>query len=197
MEKADCVQRTLSSDPGEHTQTRKTQPWTSMHIRGARIANEEVNMSGERTPANPSSSSSQSTQRDPHIELPLNQAIDNLVRSVRQQRDQLRQEVSIDSLRRAILCPISTPLPAISVIVAEGSLPEPQSTFVDIVESLSQSVIPTGSLLASDTMFQNRPTAIENNNQPQTSSATSVASVPTRRTNTRQLSGRILSMLLR
>ena len=141
MEKADCAPRTLSSDLGERTRTRKTQPRTSMHIRSARIANKEVNMSGECTPANPSSSSSQSTQHDPSIELPLNQAIDNLVRSVRWQRDQLRREVSIDSLRRAILRPISTPLPAISVIVTEGSLSEPQSTFVDTVESLSQSAI--------------------------------------------------------
>src|SRR6266850_5763038 len=168
-----------------------------MHIRSARIANEGVNMSGERTPANPSSSSSQSTQCNPRIELPLNQAIDNLVRSIRRQRDQLQQEVSIDSLRRAILHPISTPLPAISVIVAEGSLPEPQSTFADIVESLSQSMIPTESSLASDTTSQNRPTAIGNTNQPRTSSATSVASALTRRTNTRQLSGCILSTLLR
>src|SRR6266850_7349099 len=197
MEKADCGQRTLSLDLGERTRTRKTQPWISMHIRSARIANEGVNMSSERTPANPSSSSSQSTQRDPRIELPLNQAIDNLVRSVRWQRDQLRREVSIDSLRQAILRPISTPLPAISVIVTEGSLPEPQSTFADIVESLSQSMIPTGSSLVSDTTSQNRPTTVENNNQPWTSSATSVASVPTRRTNTRQLSGCILSTLLR
>src|SRR6266850_2608112 len=197
MEKADCGQRTLSLDLGERTRTRKTQPWISMHIRSARIANEGVNMSSERTPANPSSSSSQSTQRDPRIELPLNQAIDNLVRSVRWQRDQLRREVSIDSLRQAILRPISTPLPVISVIVAEGSLPELQSTFVDVVESLSQSVIPTGSSLASDTTFQSRPTAIGNTNQPRTSSATSVASAPTRRTNMRQLSGHILSTLLR
>src|SRR6266850_6822577 len=166
MEKADCIQRTLSSDLGECTWVRKTQPWTSMHIRSTRIVNEEINMSGGRTPANPSSSPSQSTQRDPRIELPLNQAIDNLVQSVRWQRDQLQREVSIDSLWRAILCPISTPLPVISVIVAEGSLPELQSTFVDVVESLSQSVIPTGSSLASDTTSQSRPTTVENNNQP-------------------------------
>src|SRR6267142_441413 len=168
-----------------------------MHIRSTRIANEEVNMSGERTPANPSSSSSQSTQRNPRIELPLNQAIDNLVQSVRQQRDQLRQEVSIGSVWRAILHPISTPLPAISVIVAEGSLPEPQNTFADIVKSLSQSEIPTRRSLPSDTTSQNRPTAAGNSNQPRTSYATSVASRPTRRIDMRRLSGCILSMLLR
>jgi len=48
MEKADCSQRMLSSDLGERIQTKKTQPWTGMHIRSAKIASEEVNMSGER-----------------------------------------------------------------------------------------------------------------------------------------------------
>jgi len=90
MEKADCTQRTLSSDLGERTWVRKTQPWTSMHIRSTRIVNEEINMSCGCTPANPSLSPSQSTQHNPRIELPLNQAIDNLGRSVRQQREQLQ-----------------------------------------------------------------------------------------------------------
>jgi len=143
MGKVDCAQRTSSSDLGECTQAKETQPQTSkhplMHIRSARIASEEINMSSGRTPINPSPSSFQSTQHDHRTLLTLSQAIDNLVRSARQQRAQLRQEVSIDSLQRAILHPTSTPLPAISVIVAEGSLVEPQSTFVDTVKSLSQS----------------------------------------------------------
>src|SRR6267142_4175888 len=58
-------------------------------------------------------------------------------------------------------------------------------------------MIPTGSSLALDTTSQNRPTIVGNSNQPRTSSATSVASLPTRRTNMRQLSGHILSTLLR
>src|SRR6267142_917647 len=201
LEKADCGQRTLSSDLGECTRVRKTQPWTSkrppMHIRSARIVNEEINMSGGCTPANPSPSSSQSTQCDHRVPLTLSQAIDNLIQSARQQQDQLRQEVSIDSLWRAILCPMSTPLPAISVIVAEGSLVEPQSTFADTVESLSQSMTQTGSSLASNTISLGRSIAAENTNQPWIPSASSVASASTRRTNMRQLSGHILSTLLR
>jgi len=86
--RTDCVRRTSSSDLGERTKTKKTQPRTGMHIRSARIANEEASMSGERTPANPSSSS-QSTQRDHRTPLSLTQAIDNLVRCARQQRAQL------------------------------------------------------------------------------------------------------------
>ena len=89
MEKADCGRRTLSSDPGERTQTKKTQPWTGMHIRSAKIASEEVNMSGGRTPPNPSLPSSSSTQRDHGTPLTLSQAINNLVNSARQQRAQL------------------------------------------------------------------------------------------------------------
>src|SRR6267142_6150798 len=58
-------------------------------------------------------------------------------------------------------------------------------------------MIPTGSSLALDTTSQNRPTIVGNSNQPRTSSATSVATLPTRRTNTRQLSECILSTLLR
>src|SRR6267142_1710382 len=98
MEKADCAPRTLSSDLGECTQTKKTQPRTSTHIRSARIGNEEINMSGGHTPANPSSPSSQSTQRDHSALLTLTQVIDNLVQRARQLRAQLRQEVSIDLL---------------------------------------------------------------------------------------------------
>src|SRR6267142_1935317 len=121
-----------------------------MHIKSARIADEGVNMSSERMPPNPSLPSS-STPRDSRPSLTLSQAINNLVQSARQQRTQLQREVSIDSLWRAILRPTSTPLPAISVIVAEGSLPEPQSTFADAAKSLSQSMTQTGSSLASNT----------------------------------------------
>src|SRR6267142_261637 len=197
MEKADCGQRTLSSDPGEHTQTKKTQPWTGMHIRSARTASGKDNMSSGCTPPNPSLPPSSSTQHNHGAPLTLSQAINNLVQSARHQRTQLRREVSIDSLRRAILRPTSTPLPAISVIVAEGSLPEPQSTFVDAVESLSRSAIQTGSSSALNTTSPDRSTTAGSTSQPQTSSVTSVATVPTRRTDTRQLSGHILSTLLR
>jgi len=133
MENADCSQRTLSSDPGECTQARKTQPQTSkclpMHIRSARIANEGVNMSGGRTPVNPSSLPSQSSQDNDRTPLTLRQAIDNLIQSARQQRRELQQEVSLDSLWRTIHRSTHTPVPAVSVTVAEGSLVEPQSTF--------------------------------------------------------------------
>jgi len=201
MESTDCSQRTLSLDPKECSQARKTLPQTSkclpMHIRSARIVNEGPNMSSGHTPTNPSPSSSQSTQRDHRAPLTLSQAIDNLVRSARQQRDQLQQEVSIDSLWRAILRPTSTPLPAISVIVTEGSLVEPQSTFADTVKSLSQSTTQMGSSLASNTTSLGRTIAAESTNQPWIPSASSVASASTRRTNTRRLSGHILSTLLR
>ena len=155
-----------------------------MHIRSARIANEEASMSGECTPVNPSSSS-QSTQRSHRTLLTLSQVIDNLVQSARQQRTQLRREVSIDLLRRAILRPTSTPLPAISVIVAEGSLSEPQSTFADTVESLSQSAIRMGSSSVSNTTSLNRSAAAGSPNQPRTSSATTAVTAPTRRTDMR------------
>src|SRR6266850_2170542 len=197
MERADCGQRTLSLDPGERTRTKKTQPWTSMHIRSTKIANEEDDMSGGHTPPNPTSPSSSSTQHNREAPLTLSQAIKQLVHSARQQRAQLWREVSIDSLRRAILHPTSTPLPAISVIVTEGSLPEPQNTFADAVESLSRSTIQTGSSSALNTTPPNRSTAAGSTSQPWTSSATSAATVPSRRTDTRQLSGRILSTLLR
>src|SRR5882672_7872473 len=196
-ERADCGQRTLSLDPGERTQTKETQPWTSMHIRSAKIANEEVNMSGGHTPPNPTSPSSSSAWHTRETPLTLSQAINQLVDSARRQRAQLRREVSIDLLRRAILRPTSTPLPAISVIVAEGSLPEPQSTFADAVESLSRSTTLTGSSSALNTTSPNRSAAAESTSQTRISSATSAATVPTRRTDTRQLSGHILSTLLR
>src|SRR6266850_8262233 len=90
MERADCGQRMLSSDLKERTQVKETQPQTSkrspMHIRSARIASEEINMSSGCTPIDPSPSSSQSTQCDHRTLLTLSQAIDNLVRSARQQR---------------------------------------------------------------------------------------------------------------
>jgi len=102
MESTDCGQRTLSLDPGECSQARKTLPQTSkrlpMHIRSARIVNEGPSMSGECTPANPSPSSSQSIQRDHKEPLTLTQAINNLIQGARQQRCHLRQEVSTDSL---------------------------------------------------------------------------------------------------
>src|SRR6267142_2275134 len=189
MENTDCGQRTLSSDPGERTQARKTLPQTSkpplMYIRSARTTNEGPSMSGERIPANPSSSFSQSIQSDDKEPLTLTQAIDNLIQSARQRRRHLRPEVSTDSLRQTILRLSSTPLPAISVIVIEGLLVEPQSTFADAVKSLSQSATQTGSSLASNTTSLGRTTAAESTNQPWISSALSVASVPTRRTNTR------------
>src|SRR5882672_9920837 len=193
----DCTQRTLSSDLGERIRAMKPQPRTGMLIRSARIANEEASMSDERTPANPPSPSSTSTQRTRETPLTLSQAVNQLVDSARRQRAQLRREVSIDSLRRAILRPTSTPLPAISVIVAEGSPPEPQSTFADAVESLSRSTILTGSSSALNTTSPNRSIAAGSTSQPRTSSATSAATVPTRRTDTRRLSGHILSTLLR
>src|SRR6267142_2586145 len=195
--KTDCTQRTLSSDLGEHVQSRKTQPRTSMHIRSARIAKEEANMSGEHTPPNPTSPSSSSSRHTRETPLTLSQAINQLFDSARRQRAQLRREVSIDSLWRAILRPTSTPLPAISVIVVEGSLPEPQSTFADAVESLSRSTTLTGSSSALNTTSPNRPTDAGSTNQPRISSVTTAATVPTRRTDTRQLSGHILSTLLR
>src|SRR6266850_4551739 len=98
MENTDCGQRTLSSDPEEHTQARKTLPQTSkhplMHIRTARIANEGINMSGGCTPVNPSSPPSQPSQDNNRTPLSLHQVIDNLIQSAREQRHQLRQEVS-------------------------------------------------------------------------------------------------------
>src|SRR6266850_5265653 len=98
MESIDCGQRTLSLDPGERSQARKTLPQTSkcppMHIRSARIVNEGPSMSGERTPANPSPSSSQSIQCNHKEPLTLTQAINNLIQGARQRRRQLQQEVS-------------------------------------------------------------------------------------------------------
>jgi len=87
---ADCGQGTLSLDQGECTKNQRTQPQTikhpPMHIRSARIVNEGVSMSGERTPANPSSSPFQPPRNNNGTPLSLRQAIDNLILSARQQR---------------------------------------------------------------------------------------------------------------
>ena len=156
-----------------------------MHIRAARIADERASMSGECIPANPSPSPSQSSQNNDGTPLPLCQAIENLIQSARQQRCRLGQEVSIDSLWRAILHPTSAPLPAISVVVIEGSLVEPQNTFVDVVGLLSPSATQTGSSLASGTTSLGRAAASESTNQPWIPSASSAASMPIRRTDAR------------
>src|SRR6267142_6689555 len=129
--------------------------------------------------------------------LTLCQVINNLILSARQQRHHLRQEVSIDSLWRAILCPTSTPVPVVSVIVTEGSLVEPQSTFADIVKSLSPSTMQTGSFSALNTTSQGRAATSESTNQPWLPFASTAATMPIRRTDARRLSGHILSTLLR
>ena len=189
MESADYGQRTLSLDPGECTKGQRTQPQTikcpPMHIRSARIANEGVSISGEHTPVNPSLPLSQSPRNNSGTPLSLHQAINNLILSARQQRHCLQQEVSIDSLQRAILHPTSTPVPVISVIVAEGSLVEPQSTFADAVKSLSPSAMQTGSSSALNTISQSRAATSESTNQPQPPSASTAATTPIRRTDAR------------
>src|SRR6267142_674864 len=168
-----------------------------MYIRSARTMNKGSSMSGGCTPVNPSPSSSQSIQCDHEESLTLTQAINNLIQGARQRRHRLQQEVSTDLLRQAILCPMSTPLPTISVIVAEGLLVEPQSTFADTVESLSPSATQMGSSLVSDTTSLNRTATSGSTNQSRTPFASTAASTSIRRTDVRRLSGHILSTLLR
>jgi len=166
-ENTDCGQRTLSLDQRECTRRPGTQPRTIKppltYIRSARTVNKGPNMSGGHTPANPSPSSSQSTQGDHRAPLTLSQAVNNLVQSARQQRRRLQQE----------------------------------STFADIVESLSPSATQMGSSLASNITSLGRATASGSTNQSWIPSASSAASTSTRRTDTRRLSGHILSTLLR
>ena len=154
-------------------------------------------MSGGRTPVNPSSLPSQSSRDNDRTPLSLHQVIDNLIQSARQQRRELRQEVSLDLLWRAIHHSTHTPVPVVSVTVAEGSLVEPQSTFADTVKSSSPSVTQTGSSSALNTMSQGRAAISGSTNQPQPHSASTAATTPIRRTDARQLSGCILSTLLR
>ena|SRR6267142_6191313 len=126
-------------DPKEHTKSRRTQPMaigrSQMHIRSVRIANKKTSMSGDHNPANPPTSPPHSPQNNKRPSM-IQQAVDSLIQS--HQRCQ-RPEVSLETLRRLAFQPTSAPLPAISAIVAEGSLIEPQSTFADAVGSLSPS----------------------------------------------------------
>ena len=201
MESTDCVQGTTSLEQGEHDETQRTPPHTNKHppmlIRSARIANQEPSMSGDGTPDHTSPSSPPHAQNNKRPVVPLSHAISDLIQSSRQQRLHLQPEVSTDLLQRTLLHPITTPVPAISVIIAEGLLTEPQSTFADVVGSLSPSAMLRRSSLVSNITSPDRPSVTEGSSQPQSSSALTAASASRRRTDKRELSGTTLSMPLR